>query len=221
MFPEPRSPNESERLRRVLAVVPAAGFSRRMGTHKLLLDVAGQSVLARLVQALRAGGVAEAHLLVREEDVSLREAAAALAIQCHLAAAPTEDMRASVQMLLDCVAGTSVMRPEDAWLLCPADHPVLSVDVVSRLIDVSRASPTAIHVPTHAGRRGHPALFPWRLAAAVAAIPNGQGLNWLVRHSGAAVLDVPVDDDSIHCDLDTPEEYQLLLERLRQTPFGR
>src|SRR5215468_2464915 len=47
-----RVPNKAS----VAAIVPAAGRSVRMGRPKLVLTIGGQTVLARVVKALRAGG---------------------------------------------------------------------------------------------------------------------------------------------------------------------
>ena len=85
--------------------------------------------------------------------------------------------------------------------------------VVSQVI--GGAKPQAIGMPVFAGRRGHPTIFPWSLATHVPDIPVGCGLNWLVHNGGVPVQEIPVDDDSIHFDLDTPEDYARLLTRLR------
>ena len=202
-------------LHRCHAVIPAAGFSRRMGTPKLLLDVAGRPVIVRLIEALQSGGVDTIHVLAREEDRSLRTVLANSPAECHQTVEPTPDMRASVEQLLERVRLRCSPTEDDAWLLCPADHPALSALVVSRLIAEHRRHPKAILVPVHAGRRGHPTLFPWTLAARVPSIPAGQGVNWLLNDHGTRVVEVLLDDPSILIDLDIPDDYERLLLKLR------
>jgi molybdenum cofactor cytidylyltransferase len=206
---------EGSRARRVWGVVPAAGASRRMGAPKLLLDVAGQTVIARLVAALRAGGVHSVEVLVRADDLPLQQALAPLAGCCVATTTGTADMRTSVERLLAHVAAAHDPQPHDAWLLCPADHPQTEPEVVRKLLAHARAVPESIIVPVHGGRRGHPTLFPWSAAARVGSIPPGRGLNWLVQEGGFPVVECACASPAILCDLDTPEDYQRLREQDR------
>lgn len=203
-------------LSRVWGVVPAAGLSRRMGMHKLLLDVGGRTVMHRLVDALLTGGVESVHVLVREDDQPLQQELAPTAACVHTVAAATPDMRNSVEQLLTRLAARVDPQPRDAWLLCPADHPVVRADVVRRLLETSIAHPGAIVLPIHAGRRGHPTLFPWPLVKAVRRIPPGRGLNWLIAHPPAPIIEAPCDDPSVLFDLDTPADYERLQALFRR-----
>lgn len=203
--------------RRLFAVIPAAGRSRRMGTHKLLLPLAGRSVISRVVDALHRAGPIEVHVILRRDDESLRSELASLPVHPHLLDADTPDMRASVERLLDLITAERQPAPSDAWLLCPADHPVLSADVVRRLIVESATAPDSIGIPTSQDRRGHPTLFPWSLASSVRDIPTGEGLNWLLRAHAARVREVEVDDPTILLDLDTPEDYERILALIPPT----
>jgi molybdenum cofactor cytidylyltransferase len=67
-------------------------------------------------------------------------------------------------------------------------------------------------VPTHQGRRGHPALIGWEHVAAIRATPSDQGLNAYLRSRPKETLELPVASDSVLADLDTPEDYERLGE---------
>lgn len=204
--------------RRCWGVVPAAGLSRRMGVQKLLLPLRGQPVVAHLVAALQAGGVTDVHLLVRAEDRPLRERLASLPVRCHTVDQPTPDMRTSVERLLQHLAEECAPRPQDAWLLCPADHPVLSPSVVRTLLTAGEHHPDAILVPTYADRRGHPTLFPWTTTSALQSLPPGEGLNAILRRNLHPVIELPVDDPAILRDLDEPQDYQRLQREFEASP---
>jgi CTP:molybdopterin cytidylyltransferase MocA len=181
-----------------------------MGRHKLLLDVGGTPVIARLVAALQAGGVDDVHMIVREDDVGLRSVASELPVVCHVVDHETPDMRSSVEHLLSRIELSAAPTDDDRWLLCPADHPVLDAGVIATLLRASQPQPHAILVPVHDGERGHPTLLPWPLARRVPTIPVGHGINWLVRNSGIPVVEIPVASRSVLLDLDTPEDYEHL-----------
>ena len=99
-------------------------------------------------------------------------------------------------------------KPEDNWLLVPADHPTLDAIIVQQLLQAQAAQPESqIIVPTYRGRRGHPALLSWGAVAGIRALPSHQGINVYLRHHA---VEVPVESESILVDLDTPEEYEKL-----------
>ena len=102
----------------------------------------------------------------------------------------------------------------DGWLLAPADHPLLDASVVGTLITAWGAAGERIVVPAYRGRRGHPTIFPWRLAAEVFGLPGDLGLNALMRRHANEVDEVDFDAPAVVADLDTPEDYARLQAEL-------
>jgi molybdenum cofactor cytidylyltransferase len=208
-------PNLKSKIPRVFAIVPAAGHSRRMGQPKLLLTVSGRSIIRRLIDALRAGGVTRVFVLVRETDPELQAELAGTDARVVLTA-DTPDMRASVVALLDVVEREESPRASDGWLLAPADHPLLEPGVIAELLAARQAGQTEILAPVHAGRRGHPTYLSWDLAGCVASIPVGEGVNRLLRDCAEQTREVPTASPEVLFDLDTPDD----LERLRRRLAG-
>ena len=196
--------------RQIYAVIPAAGLSRRMGRPKLLLPLGENTVLARLLDMLDRPLVRCRAVVLRRSDEDLLsevQAAGAWAIQ------PEHDppeMRESVQSALSAIAQRFHPQSDAGWLLVPADHPVLSVSVIDRMLSAWQNTSAEILIPTCQGRRGHPTIFSWELAPRVPDIPKDCGLNWLVRSSGATIEEVSIDDPAILTDLDTPADYEAL-----------
>jgi CTP:molybdopterin cytidylyltransferase MocA len=199
----------------IVAVVPACGHSTRMGKPKLALPLGGGTVLGHLVAALREGGAARVVVVIGPHVPELAAIANASGADVLQLAEPTDDMRATVEHGLRWVAEN--VAHSDGWLLAPADHPGVTADVVRRLCEVFQAHPARpVVVPVHAGRRGHPTLIPWRLAAEVPRIPAGQGVNVLLRT--AAKIEVPVESAGVLSDLDTPDDYERLRQAWPATP---
>lgn len=203
----------------VFAVVPAAGLSRRMGQPKLTMQLAGRPVITHLLAALDQPGVDAIALIFRRGDEELTRTlqnskplrhAELIAVQPQT---DPPDMRSSVEAGLAEIRERCSPCADDAWLLIPADHPVLDGDVVRELLTALPQSDADIFVPTHAGQRGHPTLFRWPMAARVSEIPSDRGLNWLVSHESVSVAEVSVATDSVLLDLDTPEDFQKLEQR--------
>ena len=194
----------------IVAIVPACGHSTRMGRPKLALPLGGGTVLGHLVTALREGGADRVVVVIGPhvpELAAIANAAGADVLQLPVL---TADMRATIEHGLRWIAENVQPQP-DGWLLAPADHPAVMADTVRRLCESYRASPGQVAVPVHGGKRGHPTLIPWRLAAEVPRIPAGQGINALLR--SAATVEVLVASAGVLSDLDTPDDY----DRIRQT----
>ncbi len=200
---------------KVYALIPAAGRSTRMGRPKLSLPLGSHTVLDHVLAALREAGVEHTLVVIAPHGAQLGEIATAAGAGVLRLAAETPDMRATVEHGLRRLEEQFHPSPEDAWLLVPADHPMLHAEVVRRLSESRQLHPQrSIFVPVFEGRRGHPTLFAWEHGAAIFAHPAGQGLNAYVRAQTAQVLEVPVSDPDILCDLDTPEDYERLRRRL-------
>ena len=198
---------------RLFAILPAAGNSRRMGEPKLLLPLGKSTVIEQVVTVLRTGGLDRVVVVIRPGDEPLRRAAAAAGAHVVEPPEPPAEMRQSVQFGLDDLRMNRAPELRDGWLLMPADHPLLDVHVLETLLDRWNESDCPILIPTYHGRRGHPVLFRWELAAEVSQIPEGQGLNRLVKQRAAEVVELEVDDDAVLLDLDTPDDYARLLCR--------
>ena len=198
----------------IFGVVPAAGRGSRMGRPKLSLPLGDRTVLEHVVAALRQGGVDETLVIVGPHDPELAPLATAAGAHVLALAEPTADMRATVEHGLRWLEDRFHPRPDDAWLLAPADHPALDTAVVWRLCEAYAALPScSIVVPVHEGRRGHPTLIAWRHVAGIRAYPSGKGINDYLRSQQEQVLEVPTASAAVLCDLDTQEDY----ERLRQS----
>ncbi|MFL5340998.1 MAG: NTP transferase domain-containing protein [Gemmataceae bacterium] len=195
----------------MMALIPAAGHSRRMGRPKLALPLAGGCILTAVIQTLKSAGVAEILVVIAPHVAELAPLARAAGAHVLELPAPTPDMRTTIEHGLAWLDERFHPSPDDAWLLVPADHPVLDVAAVRQLLDAfQNQSRWSLAVPTFGGKRGHPAAIAWRHVAGIRASPRDLGLNAYLRQHAAEMLEVPVDSDSILIDLDTPEDYQRL-----------
>jgi molybdenum cofactor cytidylyltransferase len=195
----------------ILGLLPAAGKSERMGRPKLALPLGGRTVLERVVTALRQGGVDHVLVVAAPHTAELAPLAEAAGAACLLLRHETPDMRATVERGLAWLEDHFHPGPGDAWALVPADHPALDAAVVRRLLDAHAAAGASVVVPTFQGRRGHPTLIGWEHVAGLRAHPPGEGVNAYLRLHRGRTLELAVDSDAVLCDLDTPEDYERLL----------
>ena len=194
----------------IYAIVPAAGRSRRMGTQKLLLPFGGTTVIEHVVVQLSAASLAGVVAVVSEAGTAVAEAAARAGAKPVVNADPEGDMLSSVRVGL-----RALPRDCAGALVALGDQPTIRTRLVSQLIDEFERHPASILVPAHAGRRGHPVLFPSECFADVLACYDGVGLKGLFEQHAARVRELDVDDETILHDVDEPQGYAQALSSLR------
>jgi molybdenum cofactor cytidylyltransferase len=196
---------------RVAAVVLAAGKSRRMGRNKLLLKLGGITVLDRVLSSLEASRVEEVAVVLGHRPEDLRPIvdahAAEAVINLDYEAGMTSSFKAGL-------SGVSV----DAAFLCLGDQAVLDPVLMDRMIDALEADPEALIVsPVHEERRGHPVLFRNALFPEIMSLGRGNTLKDVVEGHGDRHLLV-VGDVWCTLDMDTPEDYERIRDRLGAGP---
>lgn len=194
---------------RAFAIVPAAGHSVRMGRPKLLIDLAGKPLIRHVLDAWRQTAVERIVVVMRKDDAALAEVVRAAGAEVVQPAVDPPDMKASIRYGLEFVAQHFQPQPADVWLVAPGDMPGLSPAVIGRLLQQSARQPGRILIPTIGGRRGHPVLLPWSLAAKMAQLDEREGLNTLIdAHDPLPVAcdDAASTSPGAFVDLDTPAD---------------
>lgn len=177
-----------------------------MGQPKLLLPWGGRTVIEQTIAAWRASGVSQVLATVHPEDAALTEVVLRAGAEVVAAEPPPPDMKASVIYGLQFVAKHYQPTVPDAWLLAPADLPTLSAAVIDLLLAAHRPQQPRILVAAHQGRRGHPVLLPWPLAAAVQRLAPDEGINRLLQLHPTELIECGAA--ALAEDLDTPDDYR-------------
>jgi molybdenum cofactor cytidylyltransferase len=196
---------------RSFAIIPAAGLGLRMGRHKLLLPWRESTVIQCVLDAWQASRVDRIVVVIRADDHGVQAVCHGDKVRQVVPDQPPPEMKESVRHALDYLAATERPADEDVWLLAPADMPGLTAATIDHLLGAHQPSDPAILVPRFDGRRGHPVLFPWALAAEVQRIAEDAGINELLRRFPCRMLDC--QDAFVLEDLDTPEDYARLRGR--------
>ena len=186
-----------------VAIILAAGESRRLGEPKQLLPFAGKTMLERVIDAFTTPKVDEILVVLGYR---------AGAIARHLGRARRVDnpdykdgMFTSVQAGLRALpAGTKLV------LLGLCDQPRLQRATVEEL--VGRFS-GKILIPTFNGRQGHPLMFEARYAKEILTLGEGLTLKHFLANHPDEITRSPVDDDGVIIDIDDRASYERELQR--------
>jgi molybdenum cofactor cytidylyltransferase len=186
-----------------------------MGQPKLSLLLGDRPILHWTIASLRDAGASPVVVVVAPHVRELVEVAKSAGAVAILLATETPDMRATIEAGLEWFEASRNPTTADAWLLCPADHPVLDPPSVQALIAARDNDPVhSIFVPTFEGRRGHPALIGWGHVGGIRELPPNTGINVYLRRQASVIREVPVPSATILVDLDTPADYERLKARL-------
>ena len=179
------------------ALLLAAGFSRRFGGVKLLAELAdGQTVFAQTLGRIRAV-IADTLVVTRPEL-----AGALSRFDCPLTvfAGAEQGMGASLGH------GISVVRQRgwDGCLVCLADMPFIASATYRHIAAASR--PDNIVVPMYRDQAGQPVAFGSRFFQPLTGLSGDRGGKAVLQQHAAHVLHLPVADQGIVKDIDTPQD---------------
>jgi nicotine blue oxidoreductase len=200
---------------RIVAVVLAAGEGRRMGGPKALLPLAGGTFLSHACAAVeRPGVVRVVAVLGASAERIATEAGLPPAVRIALNPRWPEGMLTSVWAGLD-AAGEDAA---DAVLLHPVDNPLVRPETVDAVL-AALAQGAPVAVPSHGGRRGHPAGFARAVWPELRGAPLDRGARAVLAQRPERVVHVAAGADCL-VDVDTPQDLARLVGSRRAGAAG-
>ena len=185
------------------AVVPAAGYSRRMGDFKPLLAFGAATVIERVIATIREAGVKTIRVVVGWQADRLIPVLERSGVPWVKNERFDDGMYTSIQVGVGSLPANAV-----AFFLVPGDMPLVRDTTLIRLIAEWDAQPGGILYPCHEGHRGHPPLIAAEYIPEILREMPPEGLReLLMRHAGDA-REIEVADPGILVDLDTPNDYR-------------
>lgn len=195
----------------IVAVILAAGASTRMGRPKMLLPFGETTIIETVVSSVTASAVSHTVVVLGYGWTRIYAMLEHLPVEVIVNPRPEMGMVSSAQWAL-----AQMNQSSDGVLFVLGDQPLIPTWVHDAVIEAFAYHPEGIIVPTYEGRRGHPVLFSARFREEIVNLPIDRGLNTLLREHHDVVHEVPVDTDTILLQIDTPQDYAQMLERLRQ-----
>lgn len=184
----------------ISAVILAAGLSKRMQAFKPLLPYGGSTVIQTTVSKLLEGNV---------RDIVVVTGFLAPEIQQVLCGLPVRFVHnrdfARTQMFESVKLGLMAAEGNDIFLL-PADLPEFNPSLLEQL---RSASGQAVY-PVCGGKNGHPLLLRRTAVETVLQHEGQRGLKGALSRLDTATIETP--DKGCLMDIDTPEDYQRLVE---------
>jgi CTP:molybdopterin cytidylyltransferase MocA len=197
----------------VVAILLAAGHSRRMGAFKPLLPFGETTIICSCLNNLRAGGVQEIVVVAGHRASDVQESLVELeAIHFVVNPDPQSEMSASIACGVRALPGTA-----RAVLIALADQPAIPPDIIRGIVNEWHAGAKLV-IPQFKEWGGHPVLVDLIFRDQLLTLDPQTGLKALFDAHKDKVQRLKVDSSYIARDLDTWDDYAVLHEEVFGTP---
>lgn len=215
-----------------VAIILAAGESRRMGEPKQLLPFGDKTMLECVIAAFASPPIDEILVVLGHKAGEIvaghKHVAAGFSLRSPRTregcgyrnprprvrfASPrlrfVRNPRYRHGMFTSVQAGLRAL-PKGAKrvLIALCDQPRLKRRTVERLIAEFKKKRRKILIPVHGGRQGHPLLFAARYVPEILALDGSLTLKHFLANHPDDIARLPVEDEGVLMDIDEPSDYR-------------
>jgi molybdenum cofactor cytidylyltransferase len=182
------------------AVILSGGESRRMGSPKALVPYRGKTFVEHLIEVTRHPRVGITRIVVGAHAEEIRGRLTARANEVVVNQDWAKGQLSSIQ------TGVRSLPPggTEGMILCPVDHPIVTAELIARLIEKFDASGKSIVLPMYRGRRGHPLIFRATLYEELLAASAEVGARQVVWAHEADTCAVPTEEEGVVLNINDP-----------------
>jgi molybdenum cofactor cytidylyltransferase len=177
---------DEEFLENTTAVIPASGFSKRMGREKLLLPFRGKSILANVLEAVCSFSWKRVIVCAAQEDV-INEARKKADVHVLYNPDPSAGQSRSIILAVEESAQSA------GWIFTSADMPLLSKEIIRRLREAIASHPDQIVQVRYQGLPGQPVYFPGKYREELLHLTGDTGGRQIIHRHLACCCSVQTD----------------------------
>ncbi|HEX3882941.1 MAG TPA: molybdopterin-binding/glycosyltransferase family 2 protein [Stellaceae bacterium] len=199
---------------RIAAILLAAGKSSRMGgPNKMLAEIEGRPMVARVAQRLLSSHARPIVAVLGNMADEVDAAIGKLPVERVRNPDYADGLSTSLKR------GLAALPPDiDGALVCLGDMPMVTGRDLDRLIGAfNPLEGRAIVVPVRQGTRGNPILWASRFFPEMAALSGDVGARALIAEHGELVAEIEMDSDAVLVDIDTQEALAEFREKASPT----
>jgi molybdenum cofactor cytidylyltransferase len=191
-----------------IAIILAAGESRRMGQPKQLLPFDNKTMLECVIDAFRSPHVDEIQVVL---GYKADEIAAKIA---HTTCKIVKNDRYPLGMFTSMQAGLRELpKKTKIVMLAVCDQPRLKRETVETLIEKFENGRHKILIPSYNGRQGHPPLLRAEYAKEILAMDESMTLKHFYAQHADDIARLVVEDEGVLIDIDDRETYERELNK--------
>lgn len=189
----------------ISAIILAAGLSIRMGAPKQLLKWRNKTLI-RIVTENVLGSIIDEALVVtgyRGKEVT----AALKGLPVRIIYNPCYEQGQGASLASGVQA---IEKSASDFMVFMSDQPLITPHLINMIIGEFKKRRCLALRPTYNGQPGHPVVFNHSLIAALKLLKGDAGARQVLKKLGNQVHYLPVQDEAVIFDIDTPEEFENL-----------
>lgn len=186
----------------VSAILLAAGESKRMGQPKQLMPLDQTTILGKTLKNLLNSMVSEIIVVLGYKAEEVIKTITDKPVKIVVNPNYQQGMSTSI------IAGLKLIDSRaQAFMLALGDQPYINSQTINSLIEAFGTNDKGIVIPVYQGRRGHPVVFAIRYQGKLLKLKGDVGGREIVDQRSDDVLEVAVNCEGIHIDIDTLDNY--------------
>jgi len=201
----------------MIAVILAAGLSKRFGGMKLLKEVQGKAMVLHVADLV--GNMDfEQRIFVYSDEEVLKKVKNRYSKTCEYQFSyngqAEKGLSSSIRIALKNISDE---KRDTGIIFFVADQPFVDETTVNRLREAYNEGKGSIIVPLYGKNRGNPVIFSNKWVEQLKNLEGDVGGRSIIRENKEEVWEVPIADDRIGRDIDTIEDYCTLISQLQNS----
>ncbi len=184
-------------------ILLAAGQASRMGKLKQLLALGEKTILGATLDNILAAETGEIIVVTGARN----QATGKLIADKGVRVVHNPSFRQGMSTSLKTGVG-AVNQDTDLILVALADQPLVRPETYKQLLGAASESDKGITLPVYAGQRGNPIVLHRRYFEEISHLEGDRGGRDLLRLHPDDILEIPVNDEGVITNINTPEDYE-------------
>ena len=187
----------------ISGILLAAGDSKRMGEPKALLPYDGITFIDSILNKFSEIGCKPIITILGSSAELICQKTQVNAFKCFNNPNPEDGQLSSLHIAIKHLPNES-----KGFILALVDHPLVELETYQKLYDIAKEKPDNIIIPEFHGQKGHPVYFGYPFFESILHLPLTDGARVVVHENRDNVIYLPVEDQGILKDIDTPQDYK-------------
>jgi len=195
----------SDYLLRVDALVLAAGQSSRMPSNKMLLKLAGKSVIQHTIDNILSSRLENVKVVIGNQKDEIKSQLNNYQIDFVENDNYFLGMSTSIKAGIDHLMQNEGMP--DAVMVFLGDMPFIKPETINQILVAYNKGKNELVAPVYDGRRGHPVLFGEQCFNILRGLSGDSGAKSIFNNPSLNKVKIKVNDPAIHIDIDCWDDY--------------
>jgi len=188
----------------MIGIILGAGYSKRMGTNKLLLPFKNKTIIEVIIEEAIASKLEKVYIVCREDETI--KIVNKYPINIIINERAHEGQSTSIVEAMK-----EIENNFGSYMFLMGDQPLIHKDFINEMIDFYYSNNSSILVPLYNNKRGTPVIFSSKWSAELLRLKGDEGGRQIIRQNSEEVLEYKVDSEILGKDIDKVEDYEKIL----------